>query len=235
MSLKRALIRAAILTVGIVAFTAISLRPIEFGTWLELVVLGWAVAALFVGMSRACDAVAIGFSPTRRTDGLSILPTTTCLVTLTSMIATMTVGTTVAAIITKASPLGVLKANFVIGGMMLAAYGTGLLCARWLRHARLGVAAGMLTWAPILTAFIWLPSLVPTSGKWLGFAVNINPLFGVVSALDKRQIFWLRVFYGKLPYAEYAVKMIGVWTHAAIWYTVGLSLIGLCRLRWRRS
>jgi hypothetical protein len=57
-----------------------------------------------------------------------------------------------------------------------------------------------------------------------------------MSALDRRDVFWSPLFYGRFPYAEYAVHVQGAGIHMVVWLLAGLALLAAngwwLRRRW---
>lgn len=116
----------------------------------------------------------------------------------------------------------VLAAHGVLAGAFLGSMGVGALWSLWAGSVRMSVFLGALTWAPVWTAFIWMPAAFPPKMPLLNAAVNMNPLIGVMVALNQRGFFWNPLLYGRLPYADYAVQMRGALFHFGVWAAVGL-------------
>lgn len=129
----------------------------------------------------------------------------------------------------------VLAAHGVFAGAFLGSMGIGALWSLWTSSIRMSVFLGGLTWTPIWTAFIWLPAAFPPSMPLLNAAVNMNPLIGVMVAQNQRGIFWNPLFYGSLPYADYAVQMRGALFHLGLWTAVGIVGAGAACLILRRK
>ena len=129
----------------------------------------------------------------------------------------------------------VLAAHGILAGSFLGSMGVGALWSLWTNSIRMSVFLGVLTWAPVWTAFIWMPAAFPPSMPVLNAAVNMNPLIGVMIALKQRGIFWNPLFYGRLPYADYAVQMRGAWFHFGLWAAVGILGAGAACLILRRK
>jgi len=124
----------------------------------------------------------------------------------------------------------------VLLGVFVASVGVGATWSALLKADRMAVAFGFLTWMPVMTAFAWVPSMLPHSSGTLGHAVNASPMMGVMSALDRRDVFWSPLFYGRFPYAEYAVHVHDAGVHMVVWLAVGICLLAAngwwLRRRW---
>ncbi len=126
-------------------------------------------------------------------------------------------------------------AHGVLLAVFLASAGIGAVWGRVLRADRLAICVGAMCWAPILTAFAWVPAVMPHSSEVLGHALNANPMMGVLSALGRHDVFWSPLFYGRVPYAEYAVHIRSAGIHLVAWLAAGtgLALVHAWRLRRR--
>ncbi|MBM3216281.1 hypothetical protein FJZ36_15380 [Candidatus Poribacteria bacterium] len=126
-----------------------------------------------------------------------------------------------------------IRAHAVLAAVLLAAVGVGGTAAACLRSDRAAVSIGLIALTPIVTGFLWIPSALPETSGWLAVALNIHPAAGVISALGLQGILWTPYFYGKLPYAEYAVRIASPEALAAAWLGVGTAFIALHALRVR--
>jgi hypothetical protein len=123
-----------------------------------------------------------------------------------------------------------------VAHMVLLAIATLSVLAGWtwaslLRADRLGAAFGLLTWAPFLASFVWVPYAVPHSRQALEWALNASPIAGVASALGRQDILWAPLFYGRLPYAEYGAGLWSPAAHLGLWCGAAL-LLGALAFVW---
>jgi hypothetical protein len=126
----------------------------------------------------------------------------------------------------------------VLAATVIASAGVGAWL-EWLVHSRgMAVAYGVAVWLVPLSAFLWAPAVVAHSRGSLEAAVLVNPGGGVLAALGVQNVFWAPALYGRLPYADYGVRLGLPVAHILGWGTLGATLLGAralaARLSWGR-
>ncbi|MAF13137.1 hypothetical protein CMK11_22010 [Candidatus Poribacteria bacterium] len=126
----------------------------------------------------------------------------------------------------KPTPLQVALAYGVLAATLIASAGVAAWI-EWFVHSRgMVVAYGVAFWLVPLSAVVWAPEVVAHSRSSLEGAVLVNPGGGVLAALGVRNVFWAPALYGRLPYADYGVRLAGPVAHMVGWGALGATLLG---------
>ena len=137
-------------------------------------------------------------------------------------------------VIVKGSLPDTAKSFGVLLSVFAASTAIGLWWTTIFESGRVGAFFGVMTWTPLVTAFLWVPLLVPPTKTFLEIALNANPAAGVISALGAQKILWSPGIYERLPYAEYGAGFWNVPSHVFGWVAFAAIFGGASHLL-RRS